>query len=411
MVRVLYFSGNEWGNLGRRKPRLAYEFARQPEAGSVLYVEPPVGTSFLDLVRGRFGPSHLPSTRRAHLDALLGRPRPVDGRLWALTGSEKTLPLTRLASVRRWEVLRRANRALYAGRIRAALRRMGPGPVVLWLCYPLQAWALDAFPERALCCYDWTDDWTAFEVLPVADREELERLNERILKEADLVFAVSESLYRRAQAVNPRVYRAPNATDPTVIGRAAAEGPVAPELEGLPRPIVGYVGQIADKIDYDLLAALADARPAWSFVFVGNVWENHRHQVAALSQRSNVHFLGRRDFHDLPAYFRGFDVCVLPHAVTPLTRSMDPIKLYDYLATGKPIVSTPVAGVERFADVVYVGEGPGGFLAGLEAALEEGPESSRRRLQYARENTWARRGEEMWSVVLSHLKERVGAEG
>lgn len=407
--RLLYFSGYEWGNLGRRKTRLAWEFAQRPEVTGVLYVEPPVTTSVLDLARGRFGPGHLPPTRRAHLDALRGRPRRVDGGVWTLTGSEKSLPLTRLEGVRQWKALQRLNRALYIHRIRAALRRLGPGPVILWLSHPLQAWALDAFPERILCCYDWTDDWAAFEVLPVADREELIRLNDRLLLEADVVFAVSEILYRRARRVNGSACRAPNATDPTVVGMAAEPGSVAPELVNLPRPVAGYVGQIADKIDYGLLEALADARPTWSFVFVGNVWDNHRHQAAALDARSNVHFLGRRNFHDLPAYFRGFDVCILPHAITPLTRSMDPIKLYDYLATGKPIVSTPVAGVERFADVVHVGEGAGGFLTALEKALREPPDLRERRLRYAQENAWARRAEEMWSVLHSHLKEQVGA--
>jgi glycosyltransferase involved in cell wall biosynthesis len=326
-------------------------------------------------------------------------------------GSEKALPLTRLDAIRRWDTLRRINRRIYASRIRAALRRLGPEPVILWLSHPLQAWAMDAFPERVLCCYDWTDDWTAFEILPVADRRELERLNDRLLRETDVVFAVSESLHRRALQANPNTYRAPNATDLAVVGKAAEPGPVAPEVRDLSHPVIGYVGQIADKLDYDLLAAVVDARPGWSFVFVGDIWDNHRHQVAALDARPNVHFLGRRNFPDLPAYFQGFDVCILPHAVTPLTRSMDPIKLYDYLATGKPIVSTPVAGVERFADVVYIGEGPEGFLGALERALREPPSVRERRLRYARENTWAQRAEEMWSVLHSRLRRMENATG
>ena len=125
--------------------------------------------------------------------------------------------------------------------------------------------------------------------------------------------------------------------------------------------------------------------------------------MAALDARPNVHFLGRRDFRDLPTYFRGFDVCILPHAVTPLTRSMDPIKLYDYLATGKPIVSTPVAGVERFPDGVHVGEGSQGFLDALEGALQEPSDLRQRRLRYARENTWERRAGEMWAVLKGRL--------
>ena len=408
MIKILYFSGYEWGNMGRRKVRLAYEFARQPEVASLLYVEPPVQTSFLDVVRGRFFPSHLGQERRAHLKALLGRPRQVEGKVWIYTGSRKSVPLTRVPALRRLGVLQRFNQALYVRSIRRLLRRLPGEELVLWLSYPLQAWALDAFPQRVLACYDWTDDWAAFDVLPVEDPQELIAMNERILREVDLVFAVSEELTRRAMAVNPHTYRAPNATDPKLLEAAGSEGPVADELRELPRPVIGYIGQIADKIDYDLIRALGQARPDWSFVFVGPVWYTKQALVKTLDARPNVHFLGPRPYGELPAYLRGFDVCILPHRLTPLTRSMDPIKLYDYLASGRPIVSTPVAGVERFADVVYTGDTPEAFLSALEAALREDGSLRERRLRYAQENTWPRRAEEMWTVIVERRKQIAG---
>jgi glycosyltransferase involved in cell wall biosynthesis len=170
--------------------------------------------------------------------------------------------------------------------------------------------------------------------------------------------------------------------------------------------MVGYVGQIADKLDFELVEALARARPRWSFVFVGDVWETRRVQARALDALPNVHFLGRRAYHELPGYLRAFDVCAMPHRCTPLTRSMDPIKLYDYLATGKPIVSTPVAGIERFRDVIYVGDTAQAFVAGVESALQEPPALRERRLDYARHNTWSRRGRETWSLIAEHLERR-----
>jgi len=274
---------------------------------------------------------------------------------------------------------------------------------LLWLSYPLQSWALDAFPQRALACYDWTDDWAAFDVLPVRDSQELTALNERILRKVDLVFAVSEELARRAATFNPHTYRAPNATDPQLLETVGITGPLANELQDLPRPIIGYIGQIADKMDYDLILALSRARPDWSFVFVGPVWYTKRDLVEALMGRSNVHFLGARPYRELPIYLRGFDVCVLPHVRSALTHSMDPIKLYDYLASGKPIVSTEVAGVERFSDVVYVGNTPGEFLSALDQAVAEDGKLYERRLDYARQNLWPQRATEMWTVVKDRL--------
>ena len=401
MVKLLYFSGNEWGNMGRRKPRLAHEFARQADVASVLYVEPPVATSVLDLARGRFGAGPLAQSRRAHVSTLLGRPRQVEEKVWVYTGSTKTIPLTRLKVVRRLSGLRRLNERLYYAGIRRALRRLPGERLIVWLSHPLHAGALRAFPRRALTCYDWTDDWAAFDILPVEDPAEIIALNDHILRQVDLVFAVSAELERRASAVNAHAHRAPNATDPEKLGGAATDGPVASELAGLPRPVIGYVGQIADKIDYDLIGQVARARPAWSFVFVGPVWSSKRERVATLKSLGNVHFLGARPFGRLVSYLRGFDVCALPHAISPLTRSMDPIKLYDYLATGKPVVSTPVAGVERFADVVRIANGPAAFVAALEAALGENGALTGRRLAYAQANTWTTRAAQMWRVIQS----------
>jgi len=409
VIKLLYFSGNEWGNMGRRKPRLAHEFSGQKDVASVLYVEPPVMTSVLDVARGRFEPGHLARNRRAHADAVLGRPRQVKDKVWAYTGSTKTIPLTRLKAVRRLSGLRRLNEHAYYACLRRALCRLPGKQLIVWLSHPLHAGALRAFPRRALACYDWTDDWAAFDILPVKDPAELVALNDYILQQVDLVFAVSAELERRAAAVNPHIYRAPNATDLQKLGGAAVDGPVAPELADLPRPIIGYLGQVADKMDYTLIGQVAQARPSWSFVFVGPVWQSKQDRVVALKALGNVHFLGARPFDRLVPYLRGFDVCTLPHTLSALTRSMDPIKLYDYLATGKPIVSTPVAGVERFTDVVRIAEGPTAFVSALDAALSENGALTGQRLAYARSNTWTARADQMWRVIEHrHRLPRVG---
>ena len=400
-LRFLYFSTYEWDDRWRRKQRLAHELARHEEV-SLLYVEPPTADSLLDWARGSFSPSHLPPQRPDRGQALLGEPRRVGERVWAMTVTEKVLPLGRWSKLRQMPLLRRFNRAYQIARLRAALRRLPPGDLVLWLTHPLQRWALAAFPERRLACYDWT----AFEVLPVADREWLAAENEALLREVDLVFAVSKSLYARARALNPQSWELPNATDLAVIGRAAVEGPIDGAVAALPRPRIGYVGQIADKLDYALIGRLAELRPDWSFIFVGNVWENHREEVEALAARPNLHFLGRRPYAELPDILRGFDLCLLPHRLTPLTASMDPIKLYDYLATGKPIVGTPVAGMERFADVVYTGRTAGELVAQMERAFLEPPDLRERRLAYAHQATWERRGEQAYRIIRNLIEER-----
>jgi glycosyltransferase involved in cell wall biosynthesis len=289
-------------------------------------------------------------------------------------------------------------------RIRASLTRLPGERLILWLNHPIQVGALDAFSRRTLLCCDWTDDWTQFGWQPVDSHSDLIAWNDRILREADLVFAVSKKLVSYAQALNDCVHLAPNATDMQVLGNAMTAETCATEIARLPRPVIGYVGQmIAERMDLDLIRFVAQARPEWSFVFVGPVAPHCQQQFCDLAKVSNVHLLGQRPYAELPALINGFDVCMMPHLVNELTQSMDPIKLYDYLATGKPIVTTNVAGAERFSDVLYVADTPSGFLNGLDLARRQDESMYDRRLAYARDNTWPKRGQQMWKIVRSHL--------
>lgn len=399
-IKLLYFCSNEWGNLGRRKTRLAYEFAHQDSLASILYVNPSVDTSFLDLAKGRFLPSHLGTDRRAHTNAVLGRSQPVEERLWVYTGSTKTIPLTRNERLRRSPLLNLLNRRLYLAGLRRQLRRLPGERLVVWLSHPLQISALADFPERCLSCYDWTDDWLQYANLPVADRAELEQVSQQILRQTDVIFAVSKSLYDRARAVNPRTYHMPNATDLEKMAQSLDTNlPETEELQAIPKPRLGYIGQIGENIDYDMVRAIAQAHPAWSLVFVGPIWANKEAEVADLSLLPNVRFLGGRPHGQLPGFLRGFDVCLMPHLRNPLTISMDPTKLYDYLASGKPIVSTTIAGVERFPDSLYLGDTSAEFVAGVEAALRENGGKTQLRLEQARQNSWPERAVEMWAIV------------
>jgi glycosyltransferase involved in cell wall biosynthesis len=407
-IRLLYFSSNEWGNLGRRKVRLAYEFARQDDVAAVLYVNPPVQSSLLDVARGQFMPSHLGDDRRAHADALLGRGHRAEERLWVYTGSTKTIPLTRNERLQRSPLLIKINDRLYTAGLRRQLRRLPGERLVVWLSHPLQAPVLDAFTKRSLACFDWTDDWTQFSMLP-ADRAEMERSSERVLRQVDVVMAVSASLHSRAQAFNPNAHRAPNATDFTLLSRSTEDTlPIIALLQTIPEPRLGYIGQIGENIDYALIRAVAEAHPDWSLVFVGPVWSNKENEVASLTQLGNVHFVGGRPHAELPGFLRGFDACLMPHLLNALTTSMDPTKLYDYMASGKPIVSTSVAGTERFTDVLYIGDTPKHFIAGVESALSENNTMTQKRLDYARQNDWPQQAGKIWTILRNSLQRIAG---
>lgn len=406
--KILYFAAETWTDIAKRNQSLAIELSRDDRVSSVLYVNPPVFSSVNDVVKAEFEPSDLGKDRSAHAKAISGQlAKRVTDKIWTYTGSRKTVPLTRFARVREWRLLQWINLRIYTALIRRSLDRLAGGKVVVWVSHPFHAFALKAFSDVALVVYDWIDDWECFDVLPVKDPRVLADLNDSILREADVVFAVSQRLWQRAKEVNRNTFRLPNATaggGNNLCG--ASECSVAAELDRIPHPRLGYVGQIGDRFAFSLVHSLALARPNWSLVLVGPVWQTHEAELANFEGVRNVYFVGRRSSDQMPGLLAGFDVCIIPHLVNRLTLSMDPLKLYEYLSTGKPIVSTSVAGIERFRDVIYVGDTADEFLNQVEMSLTEDSAMSERRLTYAQQNTWTERAAQAWRALETVLEQK-----
>ena len=169
-------------------------------------------------------------------------------------------------------------------------------------------------------------------------------------------------------------------------------------LNHLRKPIIGYYGAIAEWFDSDLVEFLAQERPHWSFVFIGHTFGS---DICKLKKYGNVHFLGEKPYADLPKYLYHFDVCVIPFRITPLIKATHPVKFYEYVASGKPVVTTRIPELLQFATLCYIAEGKKDFLLKLEAALkEEDEELRRKRIEFARRNTWDAR----FCMLYSHLQ-------
>jgi glycosyltransferase involved in cell wall biosynthesis len=153
--------------------------------------------------------------------------------------------------------------------------------------------------------------------------------------------------------------------------------------------VAGYYGTLAEWIDFPLLAALADRFPGVTFALIGPVEVS----PAALPERPNLRWIGPQPYPTLPAWLARFTVCLLPFHVDGFTRAINPVKLYEYFASGKPVVSTPLPEVLAFGDLVYVGAGLDGMTGALRAALAEQARSdlAARRRAAAAANTWDQR--------------------
>ncbi len=248
-------------------------------------------------------------------------------------------------------------------------------PLALWLYTPM---ALPvALPLQPLAItYDCMDELSAFRFAP---RELLEREGE-LLRRADVVYTGGPSLYRAKVGRHANVHCFPSSIDAAHFRRALEPDVEEPaDQAALPHPRLGYSGVVDERLDYDLLGALAAARPGWQIVMLGPFMKVNPEE---LPHPPNLHYLGQRAYEDLPAYISGWDVAIMPFALNEATRYISPTKTLEYMAAGRAIVSTPIADVqEPYGDTVYIADNAAAFAAACDRALNEPPDERLRRQQ------------------------------
>lgn len=281
---------------------------------------------------------------------------------------------------------REANRRILPALVHRHARRLGMRDVVLWSYVP-QAEVLLERLRPDLVIYHCDDDFTAQKGIDAASYEAAQR---RFARRADLVLASAPTLAARLREFNDNVLDAPNVADVDLFAQALEPGATDPALAALPAPRIIFVGAlVATKLDIPLMVELARQRPGWSFVLVGPVGPGDpRTDVSELSSVPNVHQLGWRRQRDLPALLRGADAAIIPYAINPLTTSVFPMKVYEYLAAGLPVVSTPLPALDG-VDGVSLAETAAAFAGRLDEELAgDGPERRRARRALADGHSW-----------------------
>jgi glycosyltransferase involved in cell wall biosynthesis len=179
--------------------------------------------------------------------------------------------------------------------------------------------------------------------------------------------------------------------------------PLPPAASGLQSPVVGYFGSIHEWIDIDLLHWLARMRPQWTFLLVGHAATD----VSPLRALPNVKLVGAQPYGDLPAWAKAFDVAIIPYRQNRQVQNANPLKLREYLATGKPVVSVSNAEIDKFARWVHIAEGREMFLAALEKALhEDAPGAAAARMAAVADQTWDNRVRDVLAHVSAALASR-----
>jgi len=238
-------------------------------------------------------------------------------------------------------------------------------PLIAWYYTPMML-SFSRHLDAGALVYDCMDELSKFRFAP----EGLLELEQELIGKADLVFTGGSSLYEAKKDRHDSVHLFPSSVDRGHFGKArtAVEDPA--DQAGLPHPRLGFFGVLDERFDIDLLDKIAQMRPDWSFVMVGPVVKIAPEE---LPQRPNIHYLGPKTYGELPTYLAGWDVALMPFAMNESTQFISPTKTPEYLAGGKPVVSTPVKDVVRHygqLEGVQIAGDADGFVAACETGLE-----------------------------------------
>ena len=298
----------------------------------------------------------------------------------------------------RW--VNRLNQKRQAAFVRRKMREHGFGDeTVLWCYSPSSCDIVEQVPHSSLV-YDCVDRHSAYKghITP----EVVDGMERDLAKPADQVFATAVGLAETLEKINPTTKMIPNGAAYEIFSRVQTEKDAlsCPEdMKGLGHPVYGFVGMLQECIDYALIEKLAKERPDATIFLIGRTLPGV--DLSHLKQYKNIVFHGLVPQPELPAYLAQMDVCLNVFRAGALSKDVSPLKFYEYLATGKPVVSTrePLQ-VEDFRDVVYIAHDADEFLALCdEAACENAPEKVEKRLAYGEQCSWTERVRQMEDVL------------
>lgn len=280
---------------------------------------------------------------------------------------------------------------------------------ILWIFLPTACGMKGKLGEKFVV-YHCVDDYAAN---PGVDPNRIRELEKRLLKTADLVFVTSKTLYEDKKRFRGKdIHFVENVVDVEHFLQGVRRAELPDDMKNIPRPIIGYQGNISSyKTDLKLIEHIARARSDWSVVLVGPVgWGDPDTDVSALKALKNVFFLGQKSFDELPKYVANFDVCIIPFQVNESTNKSFPMKLFEYLASAKPVVSTALESISAYisdAAVGGIGYDYDGFVSEIERFIksEDSEENRAKRVELAKRFDWTSRTEEIGRIVRKKLEE------
>ena len=382
---IVCVSSLDWSAMWTSKQQIMHRLA---QANRVLYVEEPVTM---------LAPLKVPA-RWKRWRAVAPELKRVDAGLWVLTPP----PLLPFGNMRPW--VNAANQTVLAQYIRWAMGRLFfDEEYLLWTYLPSSLALIDKLAAGearvpSLVVYHCVDEHSAYPGF--VSPEIVRSYDDGLTRRADLVITTSENLRRARELLNPQTYTVLNAADVDLFEKALDPRLALPEdLAAIPEPRLGVVGLHDSRLDVDSLEALAQADASWQLVLIGPVKPGQVDE-ARLRRHPNVHFLGEKPRAELPGYLKGLAVALVPYKTNELTRNIFPLKLFEYLAAGLPVIVGGLPELRRFAGVIGLADTAEDYPRLVRQALaEDGPEERAARVTLAAENTWDHRVDEISRLV------------
>jgi glycosyltransferase involved in cell wall biosynthesis len=382
---IVCLSTQDWQGLWTRKQRFMQMFAEN--GNRVLYVETPVHLLGLDV---------LPKDPGRFFRFLKG-PRALGRNLHVAT-----LPIL-LPFFQMSHAINAANQAVVGFTVRRWMRGLGFGNPLLWVYTPFSAALVKAIGNKS-CVYECVDEFRAAKGFVrsavIGDMED------ELLRRCNVTIVTQEGLLSRRQKICSQTFCIPNGADTELFARIAADrSPIPDIIDSIPRPRLGFVGHIQYWVDLKLIGYIARNRPDWSIVMIGPI-----HPLAGagdIKGLPNVHLIGRQPQSQIPRLLKGIDVCLNPYKPDDVAKHASPLKLYEYLAAGKPVVSTDMPEARKFEDRVWIARDYPQFLDRCAQAIQNLPEPQsviESRLSSVADCSWKSRFAQINEVVSATIK-------